>query len=113
MDENNLRKTSYATEHIKWYYYNISLVRRGEILLGFDVINNWDTQLKEMNKDKIGLGAIPLSKYFSSFACICQSNFIFLIDKPKKVLHKDMLKEVPSIPDYTTINRRINRLISR
>ena len=31
-----------------------SLVKRGEILPGFDVINNWDTELKEMNKDKIG-----------------------------------------------------------
>ena len=41
---------------MKWSIYNQSLVRRGEILLGFDVINNWDTELKEMNKDKIGLG---------------------------------------------------------
>jgi hypothetical protein len=42
--------------------YNQSLVRRGdEILLGFDVINNWDTDLKEMNKDKVGLSAISLS----------------------------------------------------
>ena len=39
---------------MKWPAYNQSLVRRGEILLGFDVINNWDTELKEMNKDKVG-----------------------------------------------------------
>jgi len=39
---------------MKWSAYNQSLVRRGEILLGFDVINNWDTEIKEMNKDKIG-----------------------------------------------------------
>jgi hypothetical protein len=39
---------------MKWSAYNQSLVRRGEILLGFDVINNWDIELKEMNKDKIG-----------------------------------------------------------
>ena len=25
---------------------NQSLVRRGEILIGFDVIDNWDTELK-------------------------------------------------------------------
>jgi len=31
-----------------------SLIRRGEILLGFDVINNWDNELEEMNKDKVG-----------------------------------------------------------
>ena len=40
---------------MKWSVYNQSLVRRGEILAGFDVINNWNTELKEMNKDKVGL----------------------------------------------------------
>ncbi len=41
---------------MKWSIYNNqSLVRRGEILLGFDVIDNWwDTELKDMNKDKVG-----------------------------------------------------------
>jgi hypothetical protein len=39
---------------MNWPVYNQSLVRRGEILLGFDVINNWDIELKEMNKDKVG-----------------------------------------------------------
>ena len=39
---------------MKWSIYNQSLVRRGEILLGFDVINNWDTDLKEINKGKVG-----------------------------------------------------------
>jgi hypothetical protein len=41
---------------MNWPSYNHSLVRRGcEILLGFDVINNWDTELKDMNKDKVGV----------------------------------------------------------
>ena len=42
---------------MKWSIYNNqSLVRRGEILLGFDVIDNWwDTELKDMNKDKVGV----------------------------------------------------------
>jgi len=34
--------------------FNQSLVKRGELLLAFDIINNWDADLKEMNKDKIG-----------------------------------------------------------
>jgi hypothetical protein len=38
---------------MKWSIYNYSLVRKGEILLGFDVINNWDSDLNEMNKDKV------------------------------------------------------------
>jgi hypothetical protein len=39
---------------MNWSVYNQSLVRSGEILLGFDVIDNWDSEIEEMNKDKIG-----------------------------------------------------------
>ncbi len=46
---------------MNWSIYNQSLVRRGEILIGFNVIDNWKTELKEMNKDKVGLGTISLS----------------------------------------------------
>jgi hypothetical protein len=46
---------------VKWSKYNQYLVRRGEILIGFDITNNWETELKEKNKDKVGLGAISLS----------------------------------------------------
>ncbi len=78
---------------MKWSDYNQSLVKSGEILLGFDVINNWNTELKEMNKDKVGLGTISLSKYLPPFTWVCQNTFIFHIDKPKKELHKVILKE--------------------
>ena len=54
---------------MKWSFYNKSLVRRGEILLAFDVIDNWDAELKDMNKDKVG--DISLSKHFSPFTWIC------------------------------------------
>jgi hypothetical protein len=47
---------------MKWSNYNQSLIRRSEIILiGFDIINDWDTELKAMNKDKVGLGALSLS----------------------------------------------------
>ncbi len=50
---------------MKCSVYNQSLVRRGdEIFIGFDVINNWNTELKEMNKDKVGLGTISLPNTF-------------------------------------------------
>jgi hypothetical protein len=40
---------------MKWsIIYNRSLVRRGEILLGFYVINKGCRAIKEMNKDKVG-----------------------------------------------------------
>ena len=39
---------------MNWKRYNESLVKRGEILLGFDVIDNWDYELEKMNKNKKG-----------------------------------------------------------
>jgi Transposase DDE domain len=39
---------------MKWSTYNQSLVRRGEILIGFDMINKGCRAIKEMNKDKVG-----------------------------------------------------------
>jgi hypothetical protein len=38
---------------VKWPIYNQSLVRYGELLLAFDVIDNLDLELKQMNKDKM------------------------------------------------------------
>ena len=39
---------------MKWSVYNQSLVRQGELLIGFDVVDNWDKELKQMNKDRVG-----------------------------------------------------------
>jgi hypothetical protein len=70
--------------------YNQSLVRHGKILIGFDVLDNWDAELKEMNENKVGLRAIfniliPFFFYWNMPKYI----FICLIDKPMKELHKD------------------------
>ncbi len=38
-----------------WKKYNESLVKRGEVLLDvFDIIDNWDYELEEKNKNKEG-----------------------------------------------------------
>ena len=40
---------------INWHIYNESLVRRGgEIVLEFDVIDNWDNELNRVNNGKEG-----------------------------------------------------------
>ena len=41
-------------DNVKWSVYNQSRVKRGELLLAFDVIGNRDIELKEMDKDKVG-----------------------------------------------------------
>ena len=39
---------------MNWKKYNESLVKRGEVLLDFDVIDNWDSELEKMNQRKEG-----------------------------------------------------------
>jgi hypothetical protein len=39
---------------IDWHIYNESLVRRGEVVLDFDVIYNWNNELDNMNEGKEG-----------------------------------------------------------
>ncbi|HXS60250.1 MAG TPA: IS5 family transposase [Candidatus Sulfopaludibacter sp.] len=94
---------------MKWSAYNQSLVRRGEILIGFDVINNWDTELKEMNKDKVGE---PFS-YPDTFLLLlgyAKVYFHLPYRQTEGIAQGHAKGKVPSIPHYTTINRRINKL---
>ncbi len=89
--------------------YNLSLVRRGEILLGFDVIDNWDTELKEMNKDKVG-EPFHYPNTFLLLLGYAKVYFHLPYRQTEGIAQGHANGKVPSIPDYTTINRRINRL---
>ena len=94
---------------MKWSIYNQSLVRRGEILLGFDVINNWDTELKEMNKDKVG-EPFHYPNTFLLLLGYAKAYFHLPYRQTEGIAQGHAKGKVPSIPHYTTINRRINRL---
>ena len=39
---------------VDWKKYNKALVRRDEVILGFDVIDNWTNELEKMNDGKEG-----------------------------------------------------------
>jgi hypothetical protein len=45
-----------------WKKYNESLIKRGEILFDFDVIDNWHIELEKMNEGKKGR-KIRISKF--------------------------------------------------
>ena len=94
---------------MKWSDYNQSLVRRGEIFLGFDVIDNWDMELKEMNKDKIG-EPFHYPNTFLLLLGYAKAYFHLPYRQTEGIAQGHAKGRVPSIPDYTTINRRINRL---
>jgi hypothetical protein len=94
---------------MKWSAYNQSLVRRGEILLGFDVIDNWDIDLKEMNKDKIG-EPFHYPDTFLLLLGYAKAYFHLPYRQTEGITQGHAKGKVPSIPHYTTINRRINKL---
>ena len=94
---------------MKWSIYNQSLVRRGEILLGFDVIDNWDAELKEMNKDKVG-EPFHYPNTFLLLLGYAKVYFHLPYRQTEGIAQGHAKGKVPSIPDFTTINRRINRL---
>ena len=94
---------------MKWPAYNQPLVRRGELLLAFDVIDNWEAELKEMNKDKVG----ELFHYPNTFLLLlgyAKVYFHLPYIQTKGITQGHAKGKVPSIPHYTTINRRINKL---
>jgi hypothetical protein len=94
---------------MKWSFYNKSLVRRGEILLAFDVIDNWDAELKEMNKDKIG-EPFHYPNTFLLLLGYAKVYFHLPYRQTEGIAQGHAKTKVPSIPHYTTISRRINRL---
>jgi hypothetical protein len=78
-------------------------------LLGFDVIDNWDNELKEMNQGKIG----EPFHYPNTFLLLlghAKAYFHLPYRQTEGVAQGHAKGKVPSIPNYTTINRRINRL---
>ena len=94
---------------MNWPSYNQSLVRRGEILLGFDVINNWDSELKQMNKEKIG-EPFHYPNTFLLLLGYAKAYFHLPYRQTEGIAQGHAKGKVPSIPHYTTINRRINKL---
>jgi hypothetical protein len=94
---------------MKWPIYNQSLVRRGELLLAFDVIDNWDAELKQMNKDKIG-EPFHYPHTFLLLLGYAKVYFHLPYRQTEGIAQGYAHGKLPSIPDYTTINRRINRL---
>jgi IS5 family transposase len=92
-----------------WVSYNESLVRRGQVLLDLDVIDNWSKELELMNRDKVGEPyAYPNS--FLQLLGYMRTYFHLPYRQTEGVIRAHAGNKVPSVPDYSTINRRVNQL---
>ena len=88
-----------------WSEYNKSLVRRGEILLGFDVIDNWDKELEKMNKGKTG----EPFHYPDTFVLMLGYAKVYFHlpyrqTKTEGIVNGHTDSRIPSIPDFSTID---------
>jgi hypothetical protein len=92
-----------------WKNYNESLIRRDEVLLDFDVIDNWDSELEEMNKDKEGRKFVYPDSFIKLLGYM-RAYFHLPYRQTEGVVREHASNTLPSIPDYSNISRRINRL---
>ncbi|MGZ5509768.1 MAG: IS5 family transposase [Nitrososphaeraceae archaeon] len=94
---------------MNWANYNESLVRRGEILLDFDVMDNWDSELVNMNKHKKGRKFVYPDSFIKLLGYM-RAYFHLPYRQTEGVVREHAATTLPSIPDYSRICRRINRL---
>src|SRR4249920_924271 len=94
---------------IDWYSYNLSLVRRGQVLLDFDVLDEWDHELSQMNEGKVG-EPYDYPDSFMQLLGYMRAYFHLPYRQTQGVVIAHASKKVPGIPDYSTISRRINKL---
>jgi hypothetical protein len=92
-----------------WKKYNESLVKRGEILLDFDVIDNWDSELEKMNEGKEGRKFVYPDSFIKLLGYM-RAYFHLPYRQTEGVVRAHAANTLPSIPDYSRICRRINRL---
>jgi len=95
---------------MNWSVYNDSLVRRGEILLDFSILEGWDREVKGMNDGRRGR---PFTYPDSLIRLLASIRLFFHL--PYRRLEgftKGLSKYVEGLmaPDYTTLDRRVNGL---
>jgi len=93
-----------------WVEYNQSLVRRGEVLLDFDLLDEWGEELKKMNQGKEG----ARFRYPEAFMrLLAYVHVLFHLPfRQEEGFVKALSKHVEGLkaPDYTTIWERTKSL---
>jgi Transposase DDE domain len=93
---------------VNWTSYNESLVRRGEVILDFDIIDGWYVELERMNEGKRG-ATYGYPNSFIQLLGYVKAYFHLPYRQTQGVVIAHANK-VPNAPHYSTISRRINRL---
>ena len=94
---------------MNWRNYNKSLVKRGEVLLDFDVIDNWHVELEEMNEGKKGRKFVYPESFIKLLGYM-RAYFHLPYRQTEGIVRSHAANTLPSIPDYSRICRKINKL---
>ena len=93
----------------EWSSYNEQLVKRGEFLLDFGFVKDWNAELMQMNAGKRGSPYIfPKSLIEIQSVWHAKRIPVRMIEGMTRELVK--LGNLPAFDDYSTITRRINQL---
>lgn len=91
-----------------WKVYNEELVRRGTFYLDFDWVKNWKKELAEMNKKKVGAPyQFPESLIELQAVWHQLTNYRGVEGITRAVVE---VGKLPEYNDFSTINRRVNRM---
>jgi hypothetical protein len=93
---------------VDWPTYNETLVRRGQVLLDFDVVDRWDLELSQMNLGKVG-EPYCYPDLFIELLGYMRAYFHLPYRQTQGVVMAHA-NNVPNTPHYSTISRRINKL---
>lgn len=97
------------TDRRDWSVYNNQLVKRGEYLLDFDFVKGWNEELALMNLGKCGAPYLfPNSLIELQAVWHAKKTPYRMVEGISRQLA--VIGQIPDYNDYSTINRRINRL---
>ena len=91
-----------------WKKYNQGRIRRGEIMLSFDTMKQWSTELKEMNQGKEGNRYVYPESFMEALGYV--HLYLHLPFRQTEGLIKSHLKEESKTPTYSAIWKRVNKL---
>ena len=92
-----------------WLVYNEQLVRRGEYLLDLEWVESWNSELKEMNRGKLGHPyEYPNSMIWTQAVWHTNNIPYRMVEGITRQLYQ--MAQLPAYNDYSTINRRVNQL---